>query len=542
MAHPSSEAPQDANPATVVSRVGSLVDRVVEAFSPAAAVRRAGARQALDVLASGRAHESSSPSRLRKFFTDGLGPNGIVLQGAAQLRAQARHMERNNDVARGILRTMVNNVVGPTGIGIEPQPRRKDGSIHEEYAAQLRELYRDWVQKPEVTGLFHWSAAQRMACRAWLRDGEAFAQELIGPVPYLSHGTRVPYSLELFESDMVPLTYSEGDRVQQGIERNAWGRPTSYWVYRSHPIEPGGPIMLSRQDLKPISADRVIHLALRDRIGQMRGITEFASIIARLEDIKDYEQSERIAAKVAASLTAYVKKTSPDGYDASNQSLDEEGRPIGRDMRMSPGMIIDGLSVGEEIGLIDSKRPNPNVVTFRQGQLRAVAAGVGASYSSIAKSYDGTFSAQRQELVEQWINYATLTDEFTGQWVQPVWNGFVRAAALSGVAPVPRDVKPGTENDALYIAQAMPWIDPMKEAEAMAALVKNGFASEVEVMRKRGVNPRDLLEQVTQWRKETASRGLVFSSDAANDAARNGAAPAAAPAPGGSDPAAPGGA
>jgi lambda family phage portal protein len=194
------------------------------------------------------------------------------------------------------------------------------------------------------------------------------------------------------------------------------------------------------------------------------------------------------------------------------------GQPLPRQLAMSPGMIIDGLGVGEEIGLIDSKRPNPNVVTFRQGQLRATAAGVGASYSSIAKSYDGTFSAQRQELVESWVNYATLTDEFVCQDVEPTYSNFVMACHLSGVVPMPADLMPDTWDDALYIAQSMPWIDPLKEANAWVALVQAGFASEVEVLRKRGVNPRDLLEQVRNWRKEVKGEEgpLVFNSDAAN--------------------------
>jgi hypothetical protein len=33
---------------------------------------------------------------------------------------------------------MVNNMVGPNGIGVEFQPRRADGTIHEPYAAALR--------------------------------------------------------------------------------------------------------------------------------------------------------------------------------------------------------------------------------------------------------------------------------------------------------------------------------------------------------------------------------------------------------------------
>jgi lambda family phage portal protein len=498
----------------------NLIDRLVGWFDPSAGLRRVGARRALALAAP--PYEAATPSRTRKFYTDQRSPNQLVDLSARALRAQARQLQRNHDVSRGILRTMVNNVVGANGISIEPQPRRADGTIHDEYAAALRAAWREWILRPEVTGRHHWSKVQRLMCMTWLRDGESFAQEVLGVAGY-AYPTAVPLALEMFEADLVPFDYEVTPRIDQGIERNAWGRPIAYFVHKHHPADGIGPgLSFSTADLKRVSAERVHHIALLDRIGQMRGISEFASIITRLEDIKDYEESERIAAKIAAALTAYVKKTSPDGYQGP--VTDSAGNPAPRSISMAPGMVIDSLTVGEEIGLIDSNRPNPNVVTFRQGQLRAVAAGVGASYSSIARDYGGTYSAQRQELVEQWVNYATLTDEFVGQFIQPVWASFVAAATLSRAVPVPRDVQPGTEDDALFLAQSMPWIDPAKEAAAYLALVRAGFASEVEVMRKRGVNPRDVLEQITTFRAETAARDLVFTSDGRNSEA-GGASP-----------------
>ena len=198
------------------------VDRVVSWFNPEAGLRRFGARAVLrQISASTRAHEASEPGRMRKFAIDGLGPNGIVGQGAAALRAQARHMERNGDIGRGILKTLVNNTVGPSGIGVEPQPRRQDGTIHKEYAEALRAARTKWCRKPEVTGVFSESQVQRMKGNAWLRDGEVFTQHIIGPVPGLQHFSRVPYSQEVFEADFVPLDLSDGDTLVQGIERNA---------------------------------------------------------------------------------------------------------------------------------------------------------------------------------------------------------------------------------------------------------------------------------------------------------------------------------
>ncbi|MEG1202440.1 MAG: phage portal protein, partial [Comamonas sp.] len=213
----------------------------------------------------------------------------------------------------------------------------------------------------------------------------------------------------------------------------------------------------------------------------------------------------------------YVKRNEAfngNGTPKVNNGDDEGERPQ-RELEMMPGMIIDTLEVGEEIGMIDTKRPNPNLVAWRAGQLKAVAAGMGASYSSISRDYDGTYSAQRQELVEQWVHYAVLADEFVGMLVQPVWEAFVRAAHLSGAVRCPKEVPLESSDDALYIGQAMPWIDPYKEAVAMEKLVQAGFASEVEVIRKRGQNPRDVMDQTEQWRKEAARRGLRFTSNGA---------------------------
>jgi lambda family phage portal protein len=304
----------------------------------------------------------------------------------------------------------------------------------------------------------------------------------------------------------VPFDYSDGDRIAQGIERNAWGKPVRYFVYKQSPNALYRLPTLS--DLKPIGFDSIYHLATFDHVGQLRGVSEFASVITRLEDIKDYEESERVAAKIAAMLTAYVKKGTPDLYQPPESTTPNSPRSLS----FAPGMIIDDLAIGEEIGLIDSKRPNPNVLPFRQGQLRATAAGLGASYSSISRDYGGTYSAQRQELVEQWINYATLTDEFVGMLLEPVWEDFVTASALSGVLPIPKDVVPGSATDAIYVAQAMPWIDPLKEALGAEALVKAGFASEVEMIRRRGANPRDVLEQIEAYRKLARDKGLTFTT------------------------------
>ncbi|MDM0011980.1 phage portal protein [Variovorax sp. J22P168] len=486
----------------------NLIDRCIAWADPRQALERARARTAL-------AHyEAAQPSRLRKKRSDNQSPNALVQRSAVALRAHARYLERNHDLTRGALRVMVNNIVGPGGIGIEPQPRRHDGTIHTEYAAALRKLHREWRLRPEVTGRMHAAQAERMVAYTWIRDGECFAQKVIGNAPGLVHGSALPFSLELLEPDFVPLEFNDAGRnIRQGVQVNAWGRATGYHVYKGDPRDAGA-WLLSPSALKLVPASSMIHVSTLDRLHQWRGVSEFASVLTRVEDLKDYEESERVAAKIAASLTAYVKRTSPDGYEAPSKKPGESDDASARDLRMEPGMILDNLAVGEEIGLVDTNRPNPNLVSWRSGQLRAYAAGLGASYSSISRDYDGTYSSLRQELVEQWVHYAVLTDDFVGMYTQPVWQSIVAVANLSGVLRMPDDVDPSTADDCLFLGQSMPWIDPLKEAQAWLALTQAGFASEVEVIRRRGGNPRDLLDQIAEWRKEASERALQFTSNA----------------------------
>lgn len=471
----------------------TLADRVVSWFAPQAAVRRAHARQVLAY------YEAAKPDRLRKGRRETGSGNDAVLRAGGSLRQLARHQEQNHDLALGVLNTLVNNTVGATGIGIEPQPRKKDGTIDDLLAREILKLHKDWARNPEVTRQHDWPSAQRMLARSWFRDGEVFSQQLIGRIIGLDHGTEVPYSIEMLEADFVPMDMAAQQPViQQGVEINAWGRPVAYHVYKADPNETQGYLRYQGQT-KRIAAESMLHLKNVHRIRQLRGVSVFASVLNRFDDLKDYEESERIAAKIAASMAAFIKKGSPDQYTEGGDA---------RSLKMRPGMIFDDLRPGEEIGTIDTNRPNPNLETYRNGQLRGIAAGTGPTYSSIARNYNGTYSAQRQELVEGWSTYGVLAAEFTSRIVRPVYESFIAAAVLSGKLRIPAGTDQATLNDAIYLAPQMPWIDPKKEAEAYAILEDRAYISGPEIVRKRGGNPIDVIEQQARWLREKADNNI----------------------------------
>lgn len=488
----------------------SLIDRVVAYVSPIRAVKRAQARQILAY------YEAAKADRLRKNRREPASGNAAILRAGTSLREQARHLDQNYDLAVGVLNTLVNNTVGPYGICAEPQPRRADGSIHDEFAQLLLTLWKDWCRRPEVTWQHDWPSACRLLARTWYRDGEVFGQLVEGISASIDHGTRVPFSIEMMEPDFIPLTLQRVEtaqqyRIEQGCELNAWGRPIAWHVLKQHPGETAG---LFSGQTKRIPAERVLHLASVHRIGQLRGASIFASVLNRFDDLKDYEESERIAAKIAASMAAYIKKGVSEDYSAESA-----GEP--RQMTFRSGMIFDDLKPGEDIGTIDTNRPNPNLETYRSGQLRAIAAGTGPTYSSISKSYDGTYSAQRQELVEGWAAYATLSAEFSSKIVRPVWERFVAMAVLSGAIRVPADVMRESIDDAEFIAPQMPWIDPLKEVKAWSEQEDRAYISGPEIIRKRGGNPMSVLDQQARWLREKQKREIPPAGTAADQIAND---------------------
>ncbi|ENN7093992.1 TPA: phage portal protein, partial [Escherichia coli] len=147
-----------------------------------------------------------------------------------------------------------------------------------------------------------------------------------------------------------------------------------------------------------------------------------------------YEDYELTAARIAAALGMYIRKGDGQSYEPDgNGSKDKE-----RELTIQPGIIYDDLKPGEEIGMVKSDRPNPNLETFRNGQLRAVAAGSRLSFSSTARNYNGTYSAQRQELVESTDGYLILQDWFIGAVTRPMYRAWLKQAVASGVIRLPR--------------------------------------------------------------------------------------------------------
>lgn len=504
-------------------------ERLIQRVSPGWALRRYAARVKVESVQ--RAYEAIEPSRLRKKREDQRSPDQIGALSVDKLRFQARFLDENLDVARSVLNTLVNNIVGQ-GILTFPMMMLTDGSMAEAANSQTQKLWEEWGKRPDTTWEYSWGKIQQLAARSWFRDGEMFTQKLRGTVEGLEHGGPVELSLELMEADFCPTNLFDdgttprvstdvapGNRVRQGVEKNIWGRPEAYWFWKDYPTEISSQfsavliapinqsIALNSTTLNRIEATNIIHLKLTDRIRQTRGISLFSSVYKRLDDLKEYEESERTAARIGAAFAFAIHKS----LDTPGGTTDNQAR--WREMDLAPGIIADSLAPGETVESLKNERPSNLLTEFRTSQLRSVSGGTNASFSSLSKQYEGSYSSQRQELMESFQIYRAIRMEFVNRFVADVYEEFVTMAIMQGLIDV-TGVDSISLFKAAHLGSGVPYIDPRREVEADEIRVAAGFSSRHQVVLERGGNPEDTFRLIEEETERDEEAGLAFTTSA----------------------------
>lgn len=485
----------------------SLIDRVIGVFSPEMELKRVRARHQI------MAYEAARPDRTHRANRERRTANDLTKVAAVSLREQARYLDNNNDIVIGVLDKLEERVIGPKGIIVDPQPLFNDGKIATEFADEIRSKWREWSVSPDVTGQYTRPILERLMLRTWLRDGEVFVHLVKGRASGLKPVAGVNFWIEALEPDFVPLDRNDDNSMlKQGIFHDKWSRPIGYMVYEILPS-----IGLKTGKTKRVSSDNMLHIKHVRRLHQVRGHSLLAGVLKRLASLKDYEEYELVAAKIAAALGMYIKKGTNEDYDPNDKA-------DSRELDIEPGIIFDDLLPGEDIGMIKSDRPNPNLENFRNGQLRAASGGVRVSYSAMSRNYDGTYSSQRQELVEATDGYFILQDYFIGTCTRPMYRQFLQMAILSGRIAVPGNIDKTTLFNAVYSGPVMPWINPLHEAQAWNKRIRGGAATEADWITASGGSPAEVKRKRKTEVDENKELGLIFDTDPANDKGGNNSA------------------
>lgn len=460
--------------------ITGAVSQLIGTVAPGAAMNYIRRRSA---LAGYAAASRSGPNKAWR--PSNQSADQLIKSDHKMLRARARSLARDSSHVSGALRKITNNVVFK---GIHPQARLKTqaGDLKDTQNDRAEYHFRRWA---EAVGL---REKEQLVLRHLWTDGELFAHWFFDP-DLLEQGI-IPLGLELLECDHLDTSrgsLSGGDaNIKQGIEYNDRGRPVAYWLYPEHP---GDSTWLSMSGSKRYPAETITHIFIRERISQNRGVPWLTSIIMEMRDFSEYQNAERIAARLAAAFGIFVTIPYPEQFGSGVSPIGGDGETMNADNLpdyLEPGRI-QPLPPGMDIKAASYERPGQTYEPFTKTTLRGASTGAGMSYEAYSNDYtDASYASARSASLEERRGYQVQQSFLLRMLHQQAWDRLFELNQLSRTDSLPRFIP------VVWQVPGWPWVDPDKDSKAAERDIKNGLNSRHKVCMERGSDYEEIIQDL----------------------------------------------
>jgi lambda family phage portal protein len=470
----------------------TFLDRVIGWWNPDSGLRRSRARALL-----ARAYEGAMRTDGWRPRRAGASANADHAADGRELRIRSRSLVQNVPYVASGIQALVSATIGT---GIEP---RFDG----DGAEVLNPLWASWSKVADADAIFDIYGLQAAAYRAMEQDGEVLVRRRTRRP---DDNLPVPLQVQLLEIDWLDSSKtgksSSGNDIISGIEYDALGKPSAYWLFDSHP----GEIMRrgSRVTSAPVPAKDIIHLFAPTRPGQGRGITRLASIIARVRDVMLYEDAELQRKNLETRLGLIVSGDAsvmegPVQFGTPSAAGSDGGSSYG-DIGQLPSGGISEVRPGVTLTAVEPK-PAGGYVEYMKFGLHLIAAGLGVPYEAMTGDMvEVNFSSAR---IRQ-IDFRRDTEQ--RQWLvviprlcDRVCDWFVESAVLAG--KVQRNGKRTVDHS----TPRWDYVNPAQDVKADVTAISNALLSPSEALRRRGYKPEQVFAEMGRDFKAMQSSGAL---------------------------------
>lgn len=473
-------------------RATGFLDGVIAAVSPSAAYRREAWRQAYAAL---RSYDAAGFGRLNSGWR--------VVNESAELtdrpgrdvvRARARDLERNSDIAQAVLHAYRRNVVGR---GYTLRALTGDEALD----TQIEKAWRRWcdARNCDVAGEQSFNEILRMMVDRKKVDGGILV------LFRYTRGGLTPFKLQCLEVDELDLSQTaprhRGNQVVGGIEYDRYRRPAGYW-FRQYDLE-------GCQVMEPVFVDAkdVFFYKSKRRPSQLREMSDLAPTVTRIRDINEFMIALAMRERISSLVGLVVKKNYPsDGFGRNGQGARAQVDYTGK--KMTPAMIME-LGAGDDVEVIDPKGAATDAAAFLRTQQGLIAAGQGLSYEAVTRDLKGaTYSSARQNAVEDESAYTEEIELLTA-FMTEVYEAFVVSGVLCGLLPIPdfwqrKDIY----LEHAWVKPPKKWIDPKKESEADRIALQSGQKTFQDLCAEKGKDWKDAVDEMAEAVRYGRKRGI----------------------------------
>lgn len=519
----------------------NIFDRVVEAVSPAAALRRETARWKLQSIRSFRdsGYDESGAARnknsMRGWLASSKTPQEDIDKNIPVLRQRSRSLYMSAPLAVSAIKTNRTNIVGE-GLRLKSTVDAEFLRMTPDQAAEWQRgaerEFELWAQSKfcDSTRVNNFYEIQQVACMSWLMNGDACVLlEYEKPTRALPYGLRI----HLIESDRVSTPNStgnnvylyatnpdNGNRIFNGVEVDSNNRVVAYHICSTYPNSN----LYSKKEWKRVKAfgehtnvPNVLMIYETERAEQYRGVPYLAPVIESLKQLTRYSEAEQMAAVINGFFTVFIKSTRSTSEIGFTGVVDDDDRLGDDDRNYELGSgLVNVLNPDEEIQIADAKRPSSNFDAFVTSLAKYVGAALEIPVEILTKQFSSNYSASRAALLEAWKAFRMKRAWLAADFCQPVYEIF-----LSEAIAVNRLKAPGFFLDPLirkaycgaqWNGPAQGQIDPVKEVNAAEKRISIGISTrQRETIEMMGGDFDSNVAQLARENQMMKAAGLLTS-------------------------------
>ncbi len=469
------------------------LDNIVCWISPKAGAQRAAYRM---VLEEQRQYDAGNARRLNAgWYANNSSAEETDKFSRDVIRARARDLERNSDIANSVISAYKRNIIGA---GINLRVKTGDPQLDK----TLKELWDKWCRAKnfDVTGQQSFNQMMRMAVERKKVDGGILFKKC-----YIKGGC-VPFKIQALEVDELNQTgagkpHGKGNKIVGGIEYNEYNRIVGYYIrqYSVDGWELNEPYYVPAKDM--------IYLFSKKRPSQIREISDLTPTITRIRDANEFMTAISVKERIAACLAVFIKKLNPHSFGRINENPKNIQEYASK--RLTPGMIQE-LNVGDEIQVVNPSGQSSDAAGMIKLHQRLVGSGQGLSYEATSRDMSqSNYSSARQGAIEDGLTYIEDKEQLIEVVFDEIYETFVISAYLAGYI-TPHDFWENKEKymNHEWVPAPKPWIDPQKEANAMKIAVTNGIKTFQQACTENGRDWKEQIEEMAEVLNYGREKGI----------------------------------
>lgn len=485
---------------------------LINASAPLASLERAepvsvNIKRSARTISKQRNFQAADASEIYQSWTSTtVTPDELVYKSLRILRARSRNLMGDNDLANSFVGLCENHIVGDSGFRFRAMSRDTSGELDKDANTALQNAWRKWGQdgycdfnRKHDDGSF-----DRLLIRTVAVDGEAFVQEL--------PGEKFGISFRMYDPESVPIEYNKArgknqNLIRFGIEYDRDNHPVAYYFRdRDGNVSFNLGYEAGTLQLRRVPASQIQHIFIQDRVDLRRGFPWMSASMVRFKMIGKFEDAAIQNAMVGASKVGII---SGAGAEDIVDDLDNNGVALMETEHV--GLYQTDSEV--QFNTFDTAFPSTEYGPFIKTNTMFLAAGVGVNYNSLSGDLSGVnYSSLKHGTTEEREHWKVLQKWFILDWKRPQYFRWLKMALIIGVPMGPRNVLRPQDyekySDIEFFGRRWIGPDPLKEASAAAIEMKSSTKSPQQVMRDKGHDPEEVIEEIEAFHARMKELGL----------------------------------